>query len=72
VAQLCRRLYGKYVLPPAEHLGNRVEQINGGRYDAMLDELAGLPEEELRKRYVERQLEPLDSAGWEPDDSTYL
>ncbi len=72
VAQLCRRLYGKYILPRAEHLARRVEEVESGKYDPMLKELMQLPPEELRKRYVEREIEPLDSTGWEPQDKTYL
>ena len=72
VAQLCRRLYGKYILPKAEHLARRVEEVESGKYDPMLEELMQLSGEELRKRYVEREIEPLDSTGWEPRDKTYL
>jgi formate hydrogenlyase subunit 6/NADH:ubiquinone oxidoreductase subunit I len=72
VAQLARRLYGRYVLPKAEHLERRVEQITAGRYDRMLEEVSKLSKDELRKRYVEREPEPLDSQGWEPKDKTYL
>jgi ferredoxin len=72
VAQLARRLYGRYVLPQAEHLARRVEQILAGRYDQMMDEVAKLSKDEIRKRYVEREPEPLDSKGWEPQDKTYL
>ncbi len=72
VAQLARRLYGRFVLPQAENLAKRVEQILAGRYDAMLEEAAKLPKEELRKRYIEREPEPFDSTGWEPKDKTYL
>jgi hypothetical protein len=72
VAQLCRRLYGRYVLPRATHLESRVEQILAGRYDQMLEDLAKTSEDELRQLYVAREPEPLDSKGWEPQDKTYL
>lgn len=72
VAQLARRLYGRHILPQAEHLVARVEQILAGRYDQMLEDVAKLSKEELRKLYVEREPEPLDSKGWEPKDRTYL
>ncbi len=72
VAQLCRRLYGKYLVPRAAHLAKRVEEIQAGKYDGVLAELAKMDHEELRKRYVEREIEPLDSTGWEPEDKTYL
>jgi len=72
VAQLCRRLFGRYVLPRAEHTANRVEEILAGRYDGFLENLAQMSEDELRKLYVAREPEPQDSAGWEPQDKTYL
>ena len=72
VAQLCRRLYGRYILPGAAHLETRAAQILSGRYDQMLEELAKQPVDELRRLYVAREPEPLDSAGWEPQDKTYL
>ena len=72
VAQLARRLYGRYVLPQADNLAKRVEQILSGRYDQMMEDVARLPKDELRKRYVEREPEPMDSKSWEPKDKTYL
>ncbi len=72
VAQLCRRLYGRYVLPRAEHLASRVDEIQAGKYDGFLEELTRMDEDQLRKLYVEREVEPLDSEGWEPGDKRYL
>ncbi|HSH70419.1 MAG TPA: 4Fe-4S dicluster domain-containing protein [Deferrisomatales bacterium] len=72
VAQLCRRIFGRYVLPPAAHLESRVEEITSGRYDGFLEDLKGKSEDELRKLYVAREPEPQDSTGWEPQDKTYL
>jgi len=50
IAILCRRLYGKYLAPKAEHLAERVREIEEGKWDAALEELKSLSEEELRKR----------------------
>lgn len=72
VAQLARRLHGRFVLPQAQHLASRAAQILAGHYDQMMDEVAQLSPDELRKRYVAREPEPLDSKGWEPKDKTYL
>ncbi len=58
IAILCRRLYGKYLAPKAEHLAERVREIEEGKWDAALEELKSLSEEELRKRYNERDIEP--------------
>ena len=72
VAQLCRRLYGRYVLPRAEHLARRVEAIRSGRYDVHLKDLTQLPLDQLHRRYESREIEPLDSERWEPEDTSWL
>ncbi|MBW1646078.1 MAG: 4Fe-4S dicluster domain-containing protein, partial [Deltaproteobacteria bacterium] len=72
LAQLCRRLYGRYVLPRAEHLQRRVEEVNAGKYDEMLQKLVAADEETLRQAYVEREMEPQEDVDWEPQDKTYL
>lgn len=58
VAILCRRLYGKYLAPKAEHLTERVDEIEEGKWDVVMEELKGLSEDELRDRYNERDIEP--------------
>ncbi|TLN26304.1 4Fe-4S dicluster domain-containing protein [bacterium] len=72
VAQLMRRLYGRYVVPTATHLEKRVAEIESGRYDKALEGLTALSKDELKKLYVARQPEPLDSTGWEPDDKSNI
>ena len=72
VAQLARRLFGRYILPPAQHTAARVEEVLAGKYDGFLTDLTEMDEDGLRKLYVEREPEPLDSTGWEPQDKTYL
>ncbi len=72
LAQLCRRLYGRYVLPRAEHLQQRVKEIEAGKYDEMLQKLVAADEESLRQAYVEREMEPQEHVDWQPQDSTYL
>lgn len=73
VAILARRLYGRHILPRAEHLKQRIEQIEEGRYESMLHELMKADKDTLMKLYVDRQPEP-DNADeyWEPDDKSYL
>ncbi len=58
VALLGRRLYGKYLAPPAAHLRQRVQEIADGLYQADLSELKSLPLAELQSRYNARQIEP--------------
>jgi ferredoxin len=57
IALLGRRLYGRYLAPKSQHLADRVAEIESGKYDAQLDELKKLSEEELRRRYNERDME---------------
>lgn len=58
IAILCRRLYGKYLAPRAEHLEERVMEIEAGKFDDELATLRGLGEDELRKLYNDRDIEP--------------
>jgi heterodisulfide reductase subunit C len=58
IAILCRRLYGKYLAPRAEHLSERVAEIEAGQHDEALAEMKSLSEQELRQRYNEREIEP--------------
>ncbi|MBN2333776.1 MAG: 4Fe-4S dicluster domain-containing protein [Deltaproteobacteria bacterium] len=72
LAQMCRRLYARYKVPQAEHLQNRVGEINEHKYDTLLLDLVGSDHDTLRKLYVDREMEPQDSVGWEPQDKTKL
>jgi formate hydrogenlyase subunit 6/NADH:ubiquinone oxidoreductase subunit I len=74
MAQLARRLYGKYIAPRAEHLRQRVEDIESGKYDKILEQLVKMDKEELEKRYGEREREPdLAPPGeWKPKEREYL
>jgi len=57
VGQLGRRMYGRYGSPEPEHLRSRLEEIERGDFDDALDELVGASQDELRKRYAERERE---------------
>jgi succinate dehydrogenase/fumarate reductase-like Fe-S protein len=57
VAQIGRRLYGKYLSPPAQHLQKRVGEIHDGVFQAEIDEICSLSLDELRERYNARQIE---------------
>lgn len=73
VAILGRRLYGKYIVPKAEHLAQMVNEIQKGKYEQMLRKVMDTDEEALKKLYNEREIEP-EQAGedWTPKDKTYL
>ena len=58
IAILCRRLYGRYLAPKAQHLAERVAEIEAGQFDEDLAEMKQLSEAELRKMYNERDIEP--------------
>ena len=74
IGQLARRLYGKYMQSRADHLKERVREIQSGKYDKMLDELTNMDKEELEKRYKDREREPdlAPPGSWKPKETQYL
>ncbi|MBM9603124.1 4Fe-4S dicluster domain-containing protein [Desulfopila inferna] len=74
VAQLARRIFGRYIQPQAEHLKVRAEEIRSGKYDKALDDLCAMDKEELEKRYVAREREPdmAEAGSWMPQETQYL
>ena len=74
VAQLARRIFGKFIQPRFEHLVSRVKEIESGKYDQMLADLTAMDHESLKKIYVEREREPdLSTLGaWKPKETQYL
>lgn len=57
VAELARRLTGKYLAPKSEHLEKRVEEIAQGKYEKLLEDLMGKPIDELKELYNTREIE---------------
>lgn len=57
VAELARRLYGKYIAPESKHLIKRVEEIERGDYVKILEDLMGKPIEEMQELYNHRDIE---------------
>jgi len=55
---LARRLYGRYLVPEAEHLRQRLAEIEEGRFDQELDRLTALDRESLVALYNARDIEP--------------
>ncbi len=74
IAQLVRRMYGKYIQPKAEHLQKRVVEIESGKYDSMLDDLQKMDKAELEKIYKGREREPdmVPLGTWMPKDTSKL
>ena len=57
VALLARRLTGRYVFPEAQHLKNRVEEIEQGAFDDDIARLMQMSRDELRELYSNREIE---------------
>ena len=74
IAQFARRIFGKYILPQAEHLQARVKEIKDGKYDTMLEELTTMDRETLTNLYTEREREPeiAPPGEWLPQETKYL
>ncbi len=57
VAELARRIYGKYIAPDCEHLNKRVSEINNGDFKKLLEDVMNKPIEELKELYNHREIE---------------
>ncbi len=57
VGMLARRLNGKYIAPDCAHLNERVEEINEGKFEALIEDLMGKPIEEIKELYNTREIE---------------
>lgn len=57
VGILARRLNGKYIVPPTEHLYKRAAEIQEGKHDAPLKELMSKNTDELKELYNSRDIE---------------
>ena len=57
VGLLARRLVGKYIAPETEHLKVRVDEINKGNYDELIEQVMGKPITEMKELYNTREIE---------------
>ena len=57
VAELCRRLYGKYIAPECKHLEKRVAEINAGDFDKLMEDIMNKPISEMKELYNNREIE---------------
>lgn len=57
VAQLARRMYGRYGCPEPGHLKERMKEMVDGKYDDELEELVKAGKEELVRRYAQRVMD---------------
>lgn len=57
VGVLARRLTGKYIAPKSQHLAERVEAINSGEFDSLIEQVMQKPIEEMKELYNNRDIE---------------
>jgi heterodisulfide reductase subunit C len=57
MALLARRLYGKYTMPKARHVEERIKEIEDGKFDGQIEKLLKISMEELKKEYEKREIE---------------
>jgi Fe-S oxidoreductase len=73
IAQLARRLYGGKLAPETPHLDAMVKKIADGYYQDKIEELKKLSEDELKKLYQAREMEPHQGPEyWKPESSEGL
>lgn len=56
VAQLARRLHGKYLVRKSEPLSMRVRELEDGCFENEIEEMIELKPDDLKKRYFEREI----------------
>ena len=57
VAELARRLNGKYIQPQSQHLNDRVNEIDEGKCQEMIEKLMNKPLAEIKELYNTRDIE---------------
>ena len=73
IAQMARRINGRYLTPQAEHLKTMVASIAAGRFADCLAELKSMDEETLKKTYSDREMEPATAGeDWAPKEPVGL
>ena len=73
IAQLARRLWGGKIKPASPHLAQMVSDIDEGKYDEMLGQLLAMDDEQLKKAYTERDMEPpMADESWRPSNTEGL
>ncbi|UCB47567.1 MAG: 4Fe-4S dicluster domain-containing protein [Spirochaetota bacterium] len=55
IAQLGRRMFGRYGLPREKNVEKRVKELRAKKFDKELDKIMNLNTDELKKVYVEQQ-----------------
>ena len=73
VSILCRRLYGRHIARHAVDVDEMVKKVNLGDFENGLGILMKASNDELKKIYTEREVEPeMADEYWEPNNKEYL
>ncbi|MFW6140665.1 MAG: 4Fe-4S dicluster domain-containing protein [Acidobacteriota bacterium] len=57
IAQLARRMYGRYEFPEPDYLKKRVKDIDSGKFNKEMEKIIKASKKELEKLYAERERE---------------
>jgi Na+-translocating ferredoxin:NAD+ oxidoreductase RnfC subunit len=63
VGILNRRLYGKYIAPPAGHVADRIKELKANKFDKEIEDYMKMDQKDLQKIYESRDIEPEDLSG---------
>lgn len=63
VAQLARRLRGKYIDPKSKNLAKRLEEIDNRKFDDEIDKLTKMTKNEIMEIYKNRKIEAEEIVG---------
>lgn len=58
VFQLARRVYGKYVMPKAKHVEERIKEMESGKFGEEIQRLMEISVDNLKEIYEKREIEP--------------
>ncbi|NOQ22312.1 MAG: 4Fe-4S dicluster domain-containing protein [Candidatus Aegiribacteria sp.] len=73
IAILARRLNARHIIRRAEHLEERVKEINNGKFEIPLRDLMSKSKEGLKELYKSRETEPqMSEDDWKPADARYV
>lgn len=56
MALLARRLYGKYTMPKAKHVEERIKEVEDGKFDGEIDSFVKMSLEDLKEEYRKREI----------------
>jgi len=71
IAILARRLYGRHIAKPAEHLKKAVKNVESGMFKKAIEKLKKMSMDELKEIYKNRETEPIMAEeDWTPEDKS--